>query len=90
MSPDPSRDRIRVLYWQQKRYSPKSPAYRALEAAIRAEVDARKAIHGDEMQLVAAPYRSLCGDRPNVRRLHRSRPVGYTGQLRMAKANLPW
>jgi len=94
MSPDPSRDRIRVLYWQQKRYSPKSPAYRALEAAIRAEVDARKAIHGDEMETISAAAPPDEDDR-TPRRIHRrpARPTpfddrGYGGRLRMAKAAL--
>jgi len=87
---DPALDRIRRLFHQlddSKRHCPEQVAIFAETAAAAA---AWLRAHPDDWQLVAAPYRSLCGDRPNVRRLHRSRPVGYTGQLRMAKANLPW
>ena len=95
---DPALERIRVLFHQLDHLPPRSPAYAQLVTEIRAAVDARALIVGDEMEIVAAPSNELCSDRPNAtRRIHRTRrpttpfdPPSYAGRLRMAKANLPW
>jgi len=94
MSADPALDRIRVLYRQLNKLSPRNPAYAPLVHAIQAEVKARAAIVGDEMVLVSAHAPPDEDDR-TPRRIHR-RPVrptpfddrGYGGRLRMAKASL--
>ncbi len=96
MSADPALDRIRVLFHQLDHLPPRSPAYAQLVTEIRAAVDARALIVGDEMVLVSA-HAPPDEDVRTPRRLHRTRapttpfdPPSYAGRLRMAKANLPW